>query len=212
MAIIPKVSGGSNLPKKVTPSGSHIARCYGMIELGTVKSEYLGEVKHLHKVIIDFELPMETAVFRDGEEEKPFVISKEYTLSFHEKSTLRAHLSSWRGKPFTDAEAAKFDITKLVGVPAMINVIHKASADGTKVYANIASISPMPKGLSCPDQVNDNRVLSYSDWNQEVFMSLPEWLADKISSTPEYKAKFSMNAPIVLDVVAEDSLEDSLPF
>ncbi len=211
MSIIPK-SSGSSAPKQVTPAGSHVARCYGMIEVGTVEQVYQGETKKAHKVIIDFELPLETSVFREGEPEKPFVISKEYTLSFHEKSTLRAHLSSWRGKPFTDAEAANFDITKLVGVPAMVNVIHKASADGTKTYANIASISPMPKGLVCPEQVNESRVLAYSAWNQEVFMGLPEWLANKISETPEYKAKFAMpnNQSIGLDVIEEDS--NPLPF
>jgi hypothetical protein len=211
MAIIAK-TGGSSAPKQVTPAGSHVARCYGMIEVGTVEQVYQGETKKAHKVIIDFELPLETSVFREGEPEKPFVISKEYTLSFHEKSTLRAHLASWRGKPFSDAEAANFDITKLVGVPAMVNVIHKASADGTKTYANIASISPMPKGLVCPEQVNPSRVLSFSDWNQEVFMGLPDWLANKISETPEYKAKFAMpnNQSIGLDVI--DIPESSLPF
>ncbi len=211
MAIIAK-TGGSSAPKQVTPAGSHVARCYGMIEVGTVEQVYQGETKKAHKVIIDFELPLETSVFREGEPEKPFVISKEYTLSFHEKSTLRAHLSSWRGKPFSDAEAANFDITKLVGVPAMVNVIHKASADGTKTYANIASISPMPKGLVCPEQVNPSRVLSFSDWNQEVFMGLPDWLANKISETPEYKAKFAMpnNSMTKLDVVQVE--DDGLPF
>jgi hypothetical protein len=94
----------------------------------------------------------------------------------------------------------------------MVNVIHKASADGTKTYANIASISPMPKGLVCPEQVNPSRVLSFSDWNQEVFMGLPDWLANKISETPEYKAKFAMpnNQSIGLDVI-EDSVSP-LPF
>lgn len=210
MAIIAPKSGGSNLPKKVVPAGSHVARCYSMIQIGTVESEYLGEKKTLHKVMIDFELPLETAVFREGEPEKPFVISKEYTLSFHEKSTLRSHLQSWRGKAFTDEEASKFDITKLVGATCMLNVVHKASADGTKTYANIASISPIPKGLTCPEQVNPTRILAYDSWNQDVFMSLPEWLADKISATPEYKSKFSMDKPVVLDVVATD--EDPLPF
>jgi hypothetical protein len=42
-------------------------------------------------------------------------------------------------------------------------------------------------------------------------MSLPEWLADKISSTPEYKAKFSMNQPITLDVIVEQD-NNPLPF
>lgn len=210
MAIIAPKSGGSNLPKKVVPAGSHVARCYSMIQIGTVESEYLGEKKTLHKVMIDFELPLETAVFREGEPEKPFVISKEYTLSFHEKSTLRSHLQSWRGKAFTDEEAAKFDITKLVGATCMLNVVHKASADGTKTYANIASISPIPKGLTCPEQVNPTRILSYDSWNQDVFMSLPEWLADKISATPEYKSKFSMEKPIGIDMVSDES--DPLPF
>jgi hypothetical protein len=210
MSIIAPKSGGSNLPRKVVPAGSHVARCYSMIQIGTVESEYLGEKKTLHKVMIDFELPLETAVFREGEPEKPFVISKEYTLSFHEKSTLRSHLQSWRGKAFTDEEAAKFDITKLVGATCMLNVVHKASADGTKTYANIASISPIPKGLTCPEQVNPTRILAYDSWNQDVFMSLPEWLADKISATPEYKSKFSMEKPVVLDVVATD--DESLPF
>lgn len=210
MAIIAPKSGGSNLPKKVVPAGSHVARCYSMIQIGTVESEYLGEKKTLHKVMIDFELPLETAIFREGEPEKPFVISKEYTLSFHEKSTLRSHLQSWRGKAFTDEEAAKFDITKLVGATCMLNVVHKASTDGTKTYANIASISPIPKGLTCPEQVNPTRILAYDSWNQDVFMSLPEWLADKISATPEYKSKFSMDKPVVLDVLAEES--DPLQF
>jgi len=212
MAIIAKTNG-SSAPRKVCPSGSHIARCYGMLEVGTIKTEYLGETKHQHKVIIDFELPNELDVFREGEEARPYVISKEFTLSFHEKSTLRAQLASWRGKPFTDEEASKFDITKLVGVPAMINVIHKPSTDGTKVYANIASISPIPKGMECPPQVNPTRVLSYDNWNQDVFMSLPDWLSEKISSTPEYKAKFSMDNVKVpsLDVVSTTD-DETLPF
>lgn len=214
MAIIAKNTGTSNSPRKVCPAGSHIARCYGMIEIGTIKNEYLGEVKNQYKVMIDFELPNELEVFKEGEAPQPYVISKEFTLSFHEKATLRAQLSSWRGKPFSDEEAAKFDITKLVGVPAMINVIHKPSADGSKVYANIASISPIPKGMECPPQINPTRVLSYDTWNQDLFMSLPDWLAERISSTPEYKAKFdiSSNGAPKLDVIGSKSEEEVLPF
>jgi hypothetical protein len=95
----------------------------------------------------------------------------------------------------------------------MLNITHKKSADGTKTYANINSISPIPKGLTCPDQVNPTRILSYSDWNQEVFMGLPEWLAKKITATPEFNAKFGdlpASSPNV-DMVAETE-SDGLPF
>lgn len=212
MAIIAK-SSGSSLPRKVVPAGSHVARCYSMIQIGTVEQEYLGDKKILHKVMIDFELPLETAVFKEGDAEKPFVISKEYTLSFNEKSTLRKHLESWRGKAFTDSEAANFDITKLVGATCMINVVHKASADGTKTYANLSSISPMPKGLQCPEQVNPTRILAYDSWNQDVFMALPEWLADKISSTPEYKAKFNTESSSTPLAAGFETVQDEvLPF
>lgn len=213
MAIIAKSNGGGNIERKTVPAGNHVARCYGMIQIGTVEQEYMGEKKKLHKVMVDFELPLETAVFKEGEEAKPFVISKDFTLSFNEKSTLRKMLESWRGKAFTDQEAANFDITKLVGAPCMLNIVHKASADGTKTYANITGITPIPKGLQCPEQINPTRVLAYDAWNQELFMTLPEWLADKISSTPEYKAKFSMDSPnqetFKLDKVEEN---DPLPF
>ena len=213
MAIIAKSNGGGTTERKLVPAGNHIARCYGMIQIGTVEQEYMGEKKKLHKVMVDFELPMETAVFKEGEEAKPFVISKDFTLSFNEKSTLRKMLESWRGKAFTDAEAANFDITKLVGAPCMLNIVHKASADGNKTYANITGITPMPKGLQCPEQVNPTRLLAYDSWNQDVFMSLPEWLADKISATPEYKSKFAMESPkqeaFKLDKVEEN---DPLPF
>jgi hypothetical protein len=47
-------------------------------------------------------------------------------------------------------------------------------------------------------------------------MGLPDWLAEKIAATPEYKAKFSMgsieNKPLVdLDVISSTE-ESDLPF
>ena len=38
------------------PSGMHLARCYRIVDLGTQKSEYLGTIKHLPKVMIQFEV------------------------------------------------------------------------------------------------------------------------------------------------------------
>lgn len=212
MSIIAKSNGYSNLPKKIVPAGSHVARCYSMIEIGTVETEYLGQEKMLHKVIIDFELPLELAVFKEGDPEKPFVISKEYTLSFVDKANLRKHLESWRGKAFTDEEAANFDITKLCGVPCMLNIVHKSSSDGTKTYANIASVSPIPKGLTCPDQINPTRILAYDSWDQSVFMSLPNWLSEKIEGTPEFKSKFNMETSLGSSISVIDEEDDGLPF
>ena len=54
-----------------------------------------------------------------------------------EKKQPKNSLKSWRGKDFTEDETKSFDITKLLGVPYMINIIHKTSKDGLKVYEEI---------------------------------------------------------------------------
>lgn len=156
-----------------------------MIQIGTVKEEFKGEVKNLHKVRVTWELPLELHVFSPEKGEQPFSISKEYTLSMHEKAVLRADLSSWRGKPFSEDEAKEFDITKLLSVPCMLNVVHKLSKNGN-IYANVAAITPLPKGIVCPPQVNSSFVFSYEDFQDSKFDSLPQWLKDKMVNTPEY--------------------------
>ena len=79
-----------------------------------------------------WELPTEIKVFKDENGEQPCVISKEYTLSMAEKANLRIAFKIMAVKIFTEDEAKSFDITKLLGVPCMINIIHKTSKDGLK--------------------------------------------------------------------------------
>jgi hypothetical protein len=167
------------------PQGNHIGRCISMLELGTVSYDWQGEKKQLHKVRITWELPLETKVFHEEKGEQPFIISKEYTLSMHEKSNLRKDLESWRGQPFTEKEAESFDITKLLEKPCMINVVH-AHKDGN-TYANVTSITPIPKGMVCPPQINPTFVLSYDEFDFNKFDTLPTWLKEKMSLTPEFQ-------------------------
>jgi len=173
--------------KRVNP-GTYAARCYSMIEIGTIETEYLGEKKKRHEVMLTWELPTEQEVFHEEKGEEPFVVSKTYGLSMHEKSNLRRDLESWRGLGFTEQEATKFDVTKLLGVPCMISIIHKPGrVDPSKTYVEITSISRMPKGLECPAQINPTRMLSFENWNQELYESLSDFLKEKIASSDEYK-------------------------
>jgi hypothetical protein len=193
----------------LTPAGNHIARCYSMIEIGTVEEEFQGEKKTLKKVRITWELPLETKVFKPENGEQPYSISKEYTLSMHEKANLRRDLESWRGKGFSETEAVRFDITKLLGVPCMLNVIHKVSKSGND-FAAISSITPLAKGTSCPDQVNKSFEFGYAEFSQAKFDSLPEWLRDKMKVTPEYK-KATQASETKEEPVEDDDFAD-LPF
>ena len=171
---------------EIIPAGSYPARCYSMIEMGTNEETYQGVSKMVNKVRITWELPTETMVFKEERGPEPRVISKEFTLSMHEKANLRAFLENWRGKSFTEKEAEAFDVTNLLGVPCLLSITHKAATNGN-TYANISSVSLLPKGMECPEMINKRQELSFDDFNQELFDQLPDFIKEKISMSEEYK-------------------------
>lgn len=174
-------------PRELIPAGNYIARCYQMLEIGHVTENIMGVQKTLQKVRIGWELPEELKVFDQAKGEQPWVISKEYTLSMNEKSNLRKDLKSWRGKDFSEDEAKSFDITKLIGVPCMLNIIHtNGKTDPSKVYEQISGITALPKSIKCPGQINKNMLLSYDNFNWELFNSLPDFIKDKIKGSEEF--------------------------
>lgn len=186
MAIIAKKPEGTDFVK-VEP-GTYVARCYSMIEVGTVDTEFQGEKKKRHEVMLTWELPTELAVFNMEKGMEPFAVSKTYTLSMHEKAVLRKDLESWRGLGFTEDEARSFDITKLLGVPCILSVIHKPwVSDATKTSVVITSISKLMKGQVCPDQVNPTRILSYDNFDWNIFEGLSDYMKDKIRLSDEFK-------------------------
>jgi len=190
MAITAKKS--ETLERELIEAGNYVARCYRMVEIGTCDEEFLGVKKQMHKVRIGWELPTELKIFNPEKGEQPCVIDKEYTLSLADKANLKKDLQSWRGKAFTDEEAEAFDITKLLGVSCMLNIIHvQGKKDPTKTYQAIGSVSPMPKGLLCPPQVNETFVFDFENFDEMKFNTLPDFLKEQIAKTPEYKEAIS---------------------
>jgi len=196
-------TGNTETKREIVPSGTHVARCYSMIHIGTVEWEYQGEKKHSNKIRVNFELPFEMRDF--GGDENPMVISKEYTLSLHEKSNLRRDLEGWRGKSFNNKELAHFDITNLISKECNISVIHKTSKSGNE-FAQIGSISGITKGTECPKQFNDSFIFNYEDnFNEEWLELQPDWIQDQIKGTDEYKNKMNQKK-------FQDTPTDDMPF
>lgn len=166
---------------ELAPAGTHVGRCYMVIDLGTQKTVWQGQEKKQRKVLLGFELPDEKMA--DG---RPFAVSAQYTLSLSEKARLRATLEAWRGQQFTEEETGGFDISKLLGVPCMLTVVHNKS--GEKTYANIAGIVKIPKSMVCPDQVNKSVTFSLDEYSEHALSSLPEWIQKKIIQSDEYMA------------------------
>jgi hypothetical protein len=179
------VNSGGSQTRQIAPEGAYPARCYQIIDKGTTFDEKWGNKKR--KVQLLFELPSETAVFSEDKGEQPFYVKGVFNLTMGEKASLRKFIESWIGKKLTDAQAADFDITKLLGHPGMINIAHNGKED--RVYANIMGISPLPKGFACPPAINELLAYDTTEHNAEVFAKLPEFLQEDIRKSDEWIAR-----------------------
>jgi hypothetical protein len=218
---MPIIAKNNGVQRDPVPAGMHVARCYSIVEIGTVTQEIKGTLKSLYKIQITWELPNIKKVFTPEKGEQPLVISEDYNLSMYGQSNLRKMIESWRGKGFTDDEANKFDVSTLIGVPCMVNIINKPSADGQKVYSDITGVMRMPKEIVAPHQCNKSVILCYDNFDTALFESLPLFLKAKIMATPEYAAMINKAAGSVHGVTPmppaprpEDITEpiDDLPF
>lgn len=177
------------------PAGNHVARVYRIIHVGSVPESWEGEEKTMNKIILGFELPNETKVFKEENGPQPYVISREFTLSMNEKANLRHLVEGILGVALTDDEANGFDVETLLGKTCLLNVVHKKSEKTGNINSNIQGASPIPKGMECPPAVNKEQLLNYDNFDVVLFGSLPEYLRLKIQSSAEYKVKFPDGTP-----------------
>jgi hypothetical protein len=190
MGFIASDAGGSGNFKRV-PAGVHIGRCYSLVDLGTQTTDGQYGVKQQHKIRIGWELFGEDenggplVVDVDGRQ-MPMTISKSYTVSLHEKASLRKDLSAWRGKDFSEEEAKAFDISRLVGAYCMVNVT--TSETNGKTYSNVAGLTPLPAALknSKPAAIHANVMFNLDEPDMEVFATFHEKLQDAIKRSPEW--------------------------
>jgi hypothetical protein len=173
------------LPRTLTPAGTFIARVTRIIYIGTIKETYMGEEKEMPKLMLTWELPTETHIFREEDGPKPFTISKEYTHSMGKKSNLRPITEAIIGTSLTDDEAYAFDHDELLGLACQVTIIHDEKESGT--WEKVTAVSPLLKGIQCPPQVNPSKVLSFDKWDEELFEKLPQFIKNKIVTSKEYR-------------------------
>jgi hypothetical protein len=167
---------------KDAPVGTHIARCVGLIDLGTQKHEYQGKTSIRRQNIIRWELPTEL-MDEGGSAGKPFTVSKFYTTSLHEKANLYADLVNWRGREFTPEELAGFEEKNLLDKVCMVSL-----TENDKGKVRVTALIAKPKTMECPPRVNDLVYFSLepdrfdratfdrlSDGIKTIIMKSPEW-------------------------------------
>jgi hypothetical protein len=127
---------------------------------------------------------------------RPFVVSKTYNATLHEKANLHKDLVTWRGKPFSDEDLLGFDISKMIGAPAMLHVEHT-----DKGKPRIKAIFK-PEEFKLTKTINDPVIFDLDHYCNEfngnndeksrdaceVFEALPEWQQGLIHESFEYQA------------------------
>ena len=167
------------------PEGSYPARLYQIVHIGSIPG-YQDQIQN--KARLTFELPTVQREFKEGEGEKPMVISSEYTLSTHEKANLRGIVEGLIGASLEDKEAENFDIESVIAKTCLLTVKHKERKIGEGKYAVIGSVTSLPDGMDVPDQINESKIQSYDDFDKDFHESLPDFLKEKVESSIEYDA------------------------
>jgi hypothetical protein len=179
------------------------ARCYSVVEIGTVPTFFKGEAKGKQKKIyITWEFPGLLAIFNDDKGEQPFVIGQEMTCVTGEKSNLSKLISAWRNRPLSDEEEKSFDPAVMIGKPCFISFIHKRKKDyvgkeitevtngNTNLHFN--GIMPVPKSVEPIPAKNpyynwDWDKVASNGFNKDEFEKMPKWLQKRVAGSDEFK-------------------------
>lgn len=154
-------NGGGNYENP--PAGTHLARCYYIVDQGMQVGQWKGKEKISHKIRIGWELPAE--LMSDG---RPFAIFEQFTGSLAETAGLYKMYKSWFG---VAPEIATFTPKVMLGKPAMVSIIHEEKPDG-KVYANLSGVMPVPKGMPVPEPINEPVFFDFDVPDKSVFDKL----------------------------------------
>ncbi len=229
--------GNADLPKLA--KGVYHGTCFRIVDLGESIQEYKGEKNKRKRVHISFEIteavdPSDNAV--DMDDGRPFAVSKTYTASLFENAALRIDLQAWRGKSFTEEELNGFDIGKLLGCTARIEVGHTEPSDkGAGGNPKILSLQRPDGGIEQDKQTkNDKQKFDLSVYCDEfngnsnpetkamcdVFESLPTWHQEEIQKSFEYEAAVEQGAdkPVaqsnggLADLAKDDEKHPDIPF
>lgn len=175
----------SSSDRPQAPEGNHVGICVRIYDLGTQEDEYEGKLKLNRKVRLGFELPDEKAVFSEDKGEQPFLIDMTLNFSSFERSNFVKTMTAWNGK----APDESFDLEEQLGKAAMVNIAHREVKG--KTYANITSLTPVPKALlkSIPDPENKPVYWSVENGRDSAFEKMPDFLKEIIEKCREWNTE-----------------------
>lgn len=172
MSMIASDNGGQVIEK--LENGVYTAVSSAIIDLGLQKNEQFKKIQRKFMMIW-------TIIGEEVEingEKQPRTISKEYSFSLNEKSTLRKDLQAWRGKPFSEEELQGFNILAVLNKACQLQIILEEK--NNKKYNNIAGIMSLPKGSNVPILEDTYYFDMENAETWENYCKIPNWIQEKI--------------------------------
>lgn len=178
MSMIASDNGGVSIPK--LEGGVYTAISSAIIDLGLQTSEKFGKTQRKFMMIWNIK---GEEVEVNGEK-LPRTMSKEYSFSLNEKSTLRKDLQAWRGQVFTDEELQGFNLLNILNKACQLQIILEEK--NGKQYNNIASIMALPKGSKVEELENTYHFdiedeATYMNWEK-----IPNWIQERIKKSDNF--------------------------
>lgn len=183
-----KVKNTNSGPKApLLDEGAYPARLVHIIDLGVQPQEYQGEVKApKNEIWTTYELVDEFMPDEDGEDdvERPLWVSESFPLNHLDSDRAKSTKRYYALDPKEEHEG---EWPELIGKPVLVTIIKKETKTGE--YNNVGGTSAMreKEASKLPELVNEPKVFLMSDPDVEVFLSLPQFLQDKVKKGLEYE-------------------------
>lgn len=173
--------GNMKAPKAKGPrleEGTYMARLSSVVDLGIQPmTDYQTQEPTAPKprAILTWTLPTETIDKEDDDgtvTKLPRVMSKEYTLSNHEKSNLMKLIQALNPQVK--------DLSELLGSACMVGIGSTKTGN-----AKIASVMKAPDSMPI-EEVDTLVQFDFDNPDEELFKSLPFWMQEKITEAKNY--------------------------
>lgn len=176
-------------PPSLRP-GTYPARLSQWIDLGTHPSPFqAGKTLRTCRLTFLLTLPPPSSNREQRTENREHcLVSKDFTLSLHQRSGLRKFLESWRGQPMTPEDLTDFHPLKALEKPCLLSVtLSDPDAQGHR-WPRITGILRMLHGMPAPPDLRmPARHFSLEEPSRLIFQTLPTFLQTKIRTSREWE-------------------------
>lgn len=166
-----KFSSQSTKPREICPEGTFQAELIRVYYCGLQENKFNLDNPQ-PKIIFAFELD-EPLLESDGNH----ILSTTVTYSLNEKSGLTKLLKPVLGSQFPDKPGQELDVDSLVGMKVMVTVSHTKKDDG-RVFANIAGLARLPRGMQPFTATMDAFAWSCDDADDPNTDKVPGWVKE----------------------------------